>query len=215
MTGLAGSLTQRIGDRWDVHATGSRHHLAYRGRPSPALPIDQLWVASTGFGYRLGRGLRFGMNLDYQRRESAVQARNYEGLRIMSRPPTSSEPDLVPLMKPRRADHRACDASSNASHSPSRSRTSQLCGVAALLVLWATLLGPPSRTTTWSPPVTCSLSQSTVNRTCPVASRWESMEVSRSRSSARSWRRTSHLERSNTRSRSNSPMGFSIIPRSA
>jgi hypothetical protein len=83
------SLTQRLGDRWEVGGTLGRYHLGYRraleGATGSAEPPGET-VVNSGFsiGYYLGRN-RVGFNLDHSGRESDVSiGRGYDRLRVGS-----------------------------------------------------------------------------------------------------------------------------------
>ena len=42
---------------------------------------DSVRLYGGGIGYRIGKDVRLGFNLDYQQRESQVPTRQYEGFR--------------------------------------------------------------------------------------------------------------------------------------
>jgi len=84
-SGVGGSIDQQIFGPVDVVGRISRQRLDYRDRVgvSVAAPerTDHVTSYGGGVGYRMARDLRIGFNIDKQRRESAVQARQYDGLR--------------------------------------------------------------------------------------------------------------------------------------
>jgi hypothetical protein len=43
--------------------------------------IDHIQIYGVGVGYRLGRDLRFGVNVDEQKRQSVLNILQYDGLR--------------------------------------------------------------------------------------------------------------------------------------
>jgi hypothetical protein len=76
LTGLGGSITQRITPTWDVFVWVNRQRYGYR-TVDTALPaeagrsLDAVHVGA-GIGYWVGRRLRFGVNADYFRRDSQI-----------------------------------------------------------------------------------------------------------------------------------------------
>ena len=87
--GLTLSVTQQVGGPWDVQARGSWYRLDYqRAATAPANQaperVDRYQTFGGGVGYRLGRDIRVGFNVDYFRRDSTA-ARS--GLRWGSRRP--------------------------------------------------------------------------------------------------------------------------------
>ena len=83
-TGITASIGQQIYGPLDVQARVGSQRLAYRDRAgSVAVQDRQDKVRSygAGIGYRLGRDLRLGFNVDHQNRESLIDERRYEGLR--------------------------------------------------------------------------------------------------------------------------------------
>jgi hypothetical protein len=81
---LGGSVMQRVG-RWEFEAGGSRQKLTYR---TSVLDISRSSRADTGnyyrahVRYRISRHLRTMLNSEYLRRNSLVQHRRSEGLRL-------------------------------------------------------------------------------------------------------------------------------------
>jgi hypothetical protein len=83
-TGITASIGQQIYGPLDVQGRLGSQRLAYRDRAeSVVVPDRQDTVRSygAGIGYRLGRDLRLGFNVDHQKRESLVDERRYDGLR--------------------------------------------------------------------------------------------------------------------------------------
>ena len=97
-TGLTGTITQRLSNTWDLQARAGNQQLAYRtalviGPAPPELPaepaakagrVDNVVFYGGGAGYRLGPGLRLGVNVDYYTRRSDIEINQYPGLRIGS-----------------------------------------------------------------------------------------------------------------------------------
>ena len=85
LTGATLTVTPRLTERWDVLGRLGRYRLAYRPVTGAAdlLPdrVDTYDVVGTGVGLHVGRDLRFGFNVDRERRTSPVQQRFYEGYR--------------------------------------------------------------------------------------------------------------------------------------
>jgi hypothetical protein len=84
-TGATLSVTPRLSQRWDMQARAGAHRLAYRvarGLPD-LLPhrVDRYRVIGIGVGFRMGRDMRVGVNVDRERRTSPVQRRDYRGYR--------------------------------------------------------------------------------------------------------------------------------------
>jgi hypothetical protein len=85
--GFTLSVTQQVGGPWDVQARGSWYRLDYQraetGDLDIAAPerIDRYQTYGGGVGYRVGRDIRVGINVDYARRESIVPGQKYDGLR--------------------------------------------------------------------------------------------------------------------------------------
>jgi len=85
--GLTLSVTQQISGPWDVQARGSWYRLNYQraetGNVDIAAPerVDRYQTYGGGIGYRVGKDIRVGLNLDYVRRESVLPGQNYDGLR--------------------------------------------------------------------------------------------------------------------------------------
>ena len=83
-TGIAASIGQQIYGPLDVQARIGTQRLAYRDRAISVTVVDRQDKVRSyggGIGYRLGRDLRLGFNVDKQRRESLIHERRYEGLK--------------------------------------------------------------------------------------------------------------------------------------
>jgi hypothetical protein len=82
-TGFTASAAQQIYGPVDVEIRGGRHALAYRSRGGTPDPdrVDHIRAFGGGIGYRVGRDLRVGVNVDHQRRTSDILPRSYEGFR--------------------------------------------------------------------------------------------------------------------------------------
>jgi len=83
-TGVSASIEQQIYGPLDVQGRIGGQRLAYRDRAgSVTVPDreDKVRSYGAGIGYRLGRDLRVGFNVDQQKRESQIDDRQYEGLR--------------------------------------------------------------------------------------------------------------------------------------
>jgi hypothetical protein len=80
-------VTQQVGGPWDLQARGSWYRLDYQraetGGPDNDSPhrVDRYQTYGGGIGYRVGRDIRVGINLDYVRRESVMPGQSYDGLR--------------------------------------------------------------------------------------------------------------------------------------
>lgn len=85
LTGATAVVTPRLTQRWDTQGRIGVQRLAYRGVEgiSDLLRnrIDRLRMIGVGVGYRMGRDMRIGFNVDRERRESPVQRRDYLGYR--------------------------------------------------------------------------------------------------------------------------------------
>jgi hypothetical protein len=84
-TGVAGSVTQQIFGPVDVQGRLGRQRLFYRNRETGGPPlaerVDRVIEYGGGIGYRAGRDLRVGLNVDRQKRSSMVLDRSFDGLR--------------------------------------------------------------------------------------------------------------------------------------
>jgi hypothetical protein len=91
LTGLVGTITQRLSRTWDVQARAGNQRLDYRrlveipsvpGVELPPARIDTVVFYGGGIGYRVGTDVRVGFNLDYYTRKSDRETRQYEGLKV-------------------------------------------------------------------------------------------------------------------------------------
>ena len=84
-TGAGGSISQQIFGPLDVVARVGSQRLEYRDRAGADVAVsnrtDHYTTYGGGLGYHLGRDLRIGFNVDQQRRESPIDAKQYNGLR--------------------------------------------------------------------------------------------------------------------------------------
>lgn len=84
LTGWNGSVSQMIVQPWDLRATWGRQQLDYRdvgALDNQTGRVDRIRRYGLGLGYRLSSDMRLGLDLDYYRRESAYEGRQYETLR--------------------------------------------------------------------------------------------------------------------------------------
>jgi hypothetical protein len=84
--GLTLSLTQQVAGPWDVQARGSWYRLNYKQADVPGVPplperIDHYRTFGGGIGYRVGRDIRVGINIDSFHRDSIVASQAYDGVR--------------------------------------------------------------------------------------------------------------------------------------
>jgi hypothetical protein len=84
--GFTLSVTQQVRGPWDIQARGGWYRLDYQrvdSAESAPIPdrVDRYATWGGGVGYRAGRGIRVGLNLDYSRRVSIVDIQEYEGFR--------------------------------------------------------------------------------------------------------------------------------------
>jgi Putative beta-barrel porin 2 len=87
LTGVGGTVTQKVSVRWDVQATVSRYRLDYRQVEGQGLDTgrkDHIGIVGAGLGYSLGPSTRLGLNLDRYHRTSDRMLRGYSGLRLGS-----------------------------------------------------------------------------------------------------------------------------------
>lgn len=79
-------VTQRITGAWDLVARGSRQTLGYRSVASAVSAserVDHGRMLGGGIGYRVGRTLRVGVDVNhYQRTDDRDGGRSYRGLRV-------------------------------------------------------------------------------------------------------------------------------------
>jgi hypothetical protein len=85
-SGVSLALAQRIYGPVDVEGRLNTQRLSYRERIGAEVEapdrVDHIRGYGAGVGYRAGRDLRIGVNLDQQKRTSDVERRQYEGLRF-------------------------------------------------------------------------------------------------------------------------------------
>jgi Putative beta-barrel porin 2 len=85
LTGVTGTATHRLTNTWDVRGTAGRQRLDFRhvGMAVPGQErVDFVYTYGAGVGYRLGRDMRLGLNIDRYRRTSDRLTRDYNGLRV-------------------------------------------------------------------------------------------------------------------------------------
>jgi hypothetical protein len=83
-SGFTASVAQRIYGPVDVEARLGNQRLSYRVRgdlDSTGDRIDRVRIYGGGVGYRIGRDLRIGFNVDHHERTSDLADRAYDGLR--------------------------------------------------------------------------------------------------------------------------------------
>jgi hypothetical protein len=85
-TGVTASIAQQIYGPVDIVARIGAQKLAYRDRVGAVVDVpnqvDRVRLYGGGFGYRMGRDVRIGFNIDQQRRESPVVGRAYSAMRF-------------------------------------------------------------------------------------------------------------------------------------
>jgi O-antigen ligase len=84
LTGNTVTVTPQLTRTWDVQGRAGLLRLAYRpAAGSVGLPnrLDRFELLGTGFGYRLGRDMRLGFDVDRERRTSPIQQRTFLGYR--------------------------------------------------------------------------------------------------------------------------------------
>jgi len=84
--GFTLSVTQQVRGPWDVQARGAWYSLSYQRAETPgAAPspgrVDYYNTWGGGVGYRVGKDIRVGFNVDSMHRESDVQGQNYNSVR--------------------------------------------------------------------------------------------------------------------------------------
>ncbi len=89
-TGFTATLTERLGEGWDVRGSIGRFNLAYERRGaatatgSPEVPNEVSVIWGSDVGYRVGH-TRIGLNVDHASRQSDVSlGRGYSRLRVGS-----------------------------------------------------------------------------------------------------------------------------------
>ena len=84
-SGVGASIAQQVYGPVDAVARINASRLAYRDRAGAAVEVvdrvDYVRTYGIGVGYRMGRDLRIGFNVDQQHRISDVASRQYDGLR--------------------------------------------------------------------------------------------------------------------------------------
>ena len=83
LTGVNGSLSQAIVRPWDLRAAWGRQQLDYRDAGalgSRSGRVDRVRSYGLGLGYRLSGDMRVGFDVNYYRRESDNEGRQYETL---------------------------------------------------------------------------------------------------------------------------------------
>jgi putative beta-barrel porin BBP2 len=85
-TGFGGSIAQQVFGPVDVVGRLNTQNLAYRDRAGAVIEVsnrtDRVRLYGVGVGYRMGKELRLGFNIDNTSRTSAVSRRQYEGLKF-------------------------------------------------------------------------------------------------------------------------------------
>jgi hypothetical protein len=84
--GFSLSVTQQVTGPWDVQARGAWYRLNYQRADTPGAEpapgrVDRYLTWGGGVGYRVGRDIRVGFNVDSSHRESIVQGQNFDGIR--------------------------------------------------------------------------------------------------------------------------------------
>ena len=86
LAGLSGSLAQQIFGPVTAVGRIGRHQLTYRDRIGVSVAarnrVDQVHTFGGGIGYRMGKDVRLGFNVDRQHRASPVWQRDYHGLKF-------------------------------------------------------------------------------------------------------------------------------------
>ena len=84
LTDVGLSMTERVTRAWDIVGRGGWQSLAYRNvnNVSIASRTDHGSQYGGGLGYRLGTTFRLGFDAVYYRRQSALQSRDYSGVRF-------------------------------------------------------------------------------------------------------------------------------------
>jgi hypothetical protein len=84
--GFTLSVTQQVRGPWDVQARGGWYHFNYQEADIPGIEplperIDRYRTFGGGVGYRVGRDIRVGINIDSVRRDSVVPGQTYDAVR--------------------------------------------------------------------------------------------------------------------------------------
>jgi len=84
-SGIGGEVMQKIIGPLDLVGRAGFATLDYRDREGAEVLVahrsDSVRIFGGGIGYRIGKDVRLGFNVDYQKRDSQVPIRQYEGLR--------------------------------------------------------------------------------------------------------------------------------------
>jgi hypothetical protein len=84
-SGVSGEVMQKILGPLDIVGRAGFAALDYRDREGAEVLVsnrrDTVRLFGGGIGYRIGKDVRLGFNVDYQKRDSQVLTRQYEGLR--------------------------------------------------------------------------------------------------------------------------------------
>jgi Putative beta-barrel porin 2 len=84
-TGMTGSVSQQVYGPVDVVGRIGGQRLEYRDRSGAAVAAadrtDHTTSYGGGIGYHMGRDVRIGFNIDKQQRDSAIESKQYNGLR--------------------------------------------------------------------------------------------------------------------------------------
>jgi hypothetical protein len=84
-TGVEGTIQRQITGPLDLLARIGVQHLSYRGRVGSSASgldrTDAIHSFGGGIGYRIGRAMRIGLNVDKQHRTSDLVGHGYDGLR--------------------------------------------------------------------------------------------------------------------------------------
>jgi len=84
--GFTLAVTQQVAGPWDVQGRGSWYRLDYQRTTDSALEAppertDRYQTFGGGVGYKVGREIRVGFNVDYVRRSSMLPDQYYDGVR--------------------------------------------------------------------------------------------------------------------------------------
>ena len=89
-TGLTGTVTHRVSERWDVNASASRLRMDF-GEIRPLTDTDstidradRVVTYAGGIGFYFTRGLRIGVRAESVKRDSVQAINRYDNLRILS-----------------------------------------------------------------------------------------------------------------------------------
>ncbi len=86
-TGATATVTQRVSSVWDIQGRVGRQDLAYRTLRGSLVDLlqdrtDRTDQRGGGVGYRFRRTTRIGVNLEWTRRSSPLQFRDYQAFRV-------------------------------------------------------------------------------------------------------------------------------------